>query len=62
VTIIGNAENLVEGFMVQARDRSTGELLGTFDAVDDKVRVIDCLGGTAVNLIKSGSSTEIITP
>jgi len=47
--------------MVQARDRSSAELLGTFDAVPDKVRVIDCLGGTAVNLMQSLSSTAITT-
>jgi hypothetical protein len=56
VTIVGNAENPVNGFMVQARDRNSAELLGTFKAVPEKVLVIDCLGGEAVNLINSVSS------
>jgi hypothetical protein len=56
VTIVGNAENPVSGFMVQARDRSSAELLGSFHAVAGKVLTIDCFNGTQVFLIKSDSS------
>lgn len=45
VRVIGDAVvEVVEGFMIQARDRTTAEALGTFDAVDGKVKVIDCFG------------------
>jgi len=43
VTIIG-IDVSIEGFLVQARDRSNGQLIGNFEAVPDEVNVIDCFG------------------
>ncbi|XP_065331692.1 defense protein l(2)34Fc-like [Cloeon dipterum] len=45
-TIYGDETNNIEGFMIQARDRSTSQPLGTFDAVENEVKLINCLGGT----------------
>ncbi|CAB3385477.1 Hypothetical predicted protein [Cloeon dipterum] len=45
-TIYGDETNNIEGFMIQARDRSTSQLLGTFDAIENEVKLINCLGGT----------------
>jgi hypothetical protein len=55
VTIVGNAEYPVSGFMVQARDRSNAELLGTFEVVPQKVSLVNCFNGTAVCLISCDS-------
>jgi len=50
VKVIGDAVEVVEGFMIQARDRTTADALGTFEAVPGKVQVIDCFGNnTQVN-------------
>ncbi|XP_059479115.1 putative defense protein 3 [Neocloeon triangulifer] len=45
LTIYGDPVNILEGFMIQARDRSSGLIKGTFEPVENEIKVIDCLGG-----------------